>query len=179
MKKVVIINSTALRLKIVAEVFAKKYPEQEIDFIPLDVPYECSDILDRMECLAVMRDAVGMAKQEIPDAAYYVAMRGRFQETKEGLEESALVVVINEKGIESYSQAVSFQVPDALAEEVRKGVKFAKAVEKIYGLSGVRDGGGYCGFLTNGLVTKADQYFDPLVIALSSLDAKSREGEKN
>ncbi len=173
MKQVIIINSGTLKLALVSNAFATKFPEQEFEFFPLDVSYSGSDILSKDECLSVIRNSIGVAQKEIPNADYYVMMRGRFEETASGMEECALVVIRSANNLESHSQAVSFQVPDELATLVRSGVKFAKAVEQTYQITNVKDGTGYCGYLTDGIVTKGDQYFQATVIALSSLDKKS------
>jgi len=175
MKKIILINSGPLKLNLVTKVFAQKFPDQEFEITPFDMPSKGSDILSKENCLKILRNAVDQAQQEHPDANYYIMMRGRFEETPTCMEECALVLVRNKENIESYSQAVSFEVPEKLAVLVRDGVNWSKAIEQTYDLSGVKEGSGFCGYLTGGLVTKGDQYFHALVVALSGVVLKQNE----
>jgi non-canonical (house-cleaning) NTP pyrophosphatase len=169
MKKIIIINSGPLKFNVTAKAFSSVMPEEEFYFEPFEVPHEGTDILTKKDCLQIMNSSIETTKNAIPDANFYVFMRGRFEETDRGMEESAIVLIQDNLGIQSISNAVSFEVPEVLAYKLRSGTKFAKAVEETYNLKGVKEGGGYCGYLTNGVVTKSDQYFHATVIALSSL----------
>lgn len=167
-QKVLIINPTPLRGKVISEAFKKCFPDKDFDFLSFSSPYSGSDILAKRDCIEMIRQAISDARKE-HNADFYIYMRGRFEETPEGLEESALVLIQDHEGKESSSSAVSFQVPEKVAELVRMGTKFGPAVEQVYGIENVKEGNGFCGFLTKNIVTKSDQYLHAVIIALSSL----------
>ena len=172
MNKIIIVNSGPLKFNVVAKAFASLFPEEEFYFESYEVPYDGTDILSKNDCLKIMNNALDVAQNAISDGAYYIFMRGRFDETSSGMEECAIVLVRDQTGKQAISNAVSFEVPEILANKLKSGIKFAKAVEETYHLVGVKEGGGYCGYLTNGVVTKSDQYFQATVVALSTLIKK-------
>ncbi len=187
--KVVLINGGALKNRVLGRVLSALLPHTrfaadvgfEIEYQIVEVPSasEGVHIISKEDCLSLMRAKINEARIENPDASYYIFMRGRFDDipatenAAKMMEECALVLVQNNGGangkiIEAYSQAASFEVPEEIADLVRAGVSFSKAVETVTKTEGVKEGSGFVGILTKNSVTKEEQYFQPLAIAFSS-----------
>lgn len=167
-KRIVLINAGPLKLEVVGRAFSSLFPEAEFDIQAFEYDDKKSHITPFNECLEYMRLVVSDAKNNIPDAGYYIFMRGRFDDLVERMNESALVLIQDSFGNEGYSQAASFEVPESIAQQLREGISFSTAVEKVYNAKGVKEGSGFVGILTKSVVSKAEQYFQPVVIALST-----------
>ena len=167
-KKVILIKGGSLKLRVVTRAFSLAFPEEIFEFVSLDSVAKEDQVISKAECLARMRSVIFEAKSNYLDASYFVFMRGRFEDDGLNMEESALVMVQDDFGNEGYSQAASFVVPEKVAQLVRDGISFSKAVEEVYCVPGVKEGSGFVGILTNGVVMKEEQYFQPTAIALSS-----------
>ena len=177
-KNILLLNPSPLKEKIVAEAFSKVFPESlnKIDSYGLELK-NFNHVVPKESALKSLREFSLEARNCEPKYDYYVLMLGRFDDYQSYMEESALVLVQNKQGIEGYSQAASFLVPDKVASLLRQGVPFSKAVEQAFNLQNVKEGTGFVGYLTNKVVTKGEQYFQPLVIALSTCIMKEKEAK--
>jgi len=172
-KKVLLIRGGALKKRVVGRAFNALMPDTACEIIELENELPDTDqIISKEECLGKMRQAISKFRLLYPDCHYFVFMRGRFDDDGSKMEECALVMIQDQAGNEGVSQAASFEVPERVAELVRNGESFSSAVEKVYSIEGVREGSGFVGILTKGLVVKEEQYFQATAIALASCLAR-------
>lgn len=177
-KHILLLNPSPLKEKIVLEAFSKVFPGylNKIDSYNLELK-NFNHIVPKESALKALREFSLQARKNEPKYDYYLSMVGRFDDHENYMEESALVLVQNKQGIEGYSQAASFLVPDKVTSLLRQGVSFSKAVEQVFDLENVKEGTGFVGYLTEDIVTKGEQYFQPLVIALSTCIMKEKEAK--
>jgi non-canonical (house-cleaning) NTP pyrophosphatase len=170
---VVIVNSSSLKLKILKNVFSAYLPKIEFKFIESEIDNFSGDSIGRDDCIDLMRVKISEARLKYPNATYYVFMRGRMEDDGNLMQEFALVLIQDLIGNEGISDAASFEVPKEIANLVRSGVSFSTAVEQVFKVPGVKNGSGFVGILTNGVVMKEEQYFQPAVIALATCAKKA------
>lgn len=67
-----------------------------------------------------------------------------------------------------FGRSGGIELPDALALEVlNNGVELAAAIDKFTGMSGIRDGQGAWGILSNDLITRREAFRIALVAAFA------------
>ena len=171
--KIIIIKGGELKTRVVSRAFSQLLPNNNYEYLSFEVSASEQHIISKDECLKLMQQKIAEAKLEYPDALYFIFMRGRFDDFGLRMEEAALVLIQDSAGNEGVSQAASFEVPSKVADLVRQGVSFSKAVEAVYAVENVKEGSGFVGILTNSIVTKEEQYFHPTAIALATCISKS------
>ncbi len=123
-----------------------------------------------LKIVEAIKSGIAKARRLIPEAAYYVGMEGGIIEKGQEAEEAAYVLIYGEQeGRFSMSKAASFQIPSKVLVDVKNGIPFATSVEKNFKAQDVKRGGGFINILTQGIITKRDLYFQPLVIAFSQI----------
>ncbi|HMO17824.1 MAG TPA: DUF84 family protein [Oligoflexia bacterium] len=170
--KIMLIRGGSLKKEVIGRAFLSLLKVEDPEIFEYEGKTSSLHIISKNDCLKMMRDEIEEARREMPDISYFINMRGRFDDIGHCLEECALVLIQDKNGNESFSQAASFLVPEEISDMVRDGVSFSKAVEQVTGVSGVKEGSGFVGILTKGIVMKDEQYFQPTVIALSGLIQK-------
>lgn len=167
--KVLLITSSQLKLNVLTRVCRELVPNVECNISQyVGAPKRYNHYTSKENSLKELRAASQEVISQYPEFDYYVSMIGRFDDFTDYMEECALVLVQAASGEEGYSQAASFLVPEEVSLLLRQGVSFSEAVEKVYTLNNVKEGSGFVGFLTKGIVDKAEQYFQPLAIAFST-----------
>lgn len=79
---------------------------------------------------------------------------------------SAWVVAVDEAGVVGSARSAAFALPPFLAARVANGMELGDALDDAYGLRRAKDGPGAAGVLSRGLVTRAELYRQPVLLAL-------------
>ena len=170
MNKIILASASRVKLNVVQNVMGALGKSGEFEIIPIALEKEGREPNGEKELEEQLSAALSECRKQYPDAAYYIAMEGGVVERKDGMHELAMVLASEGKSLDiARSDAVSFPIPEKIAQKVREGMPFAQAVESITNVFGIKEGGGFIGMLTNNIVTKEDLYFQPASVALSRL----------
>ncbi len=107
-------------------------------------------------------------KKLAPGQNYYCSIEGGLVEDEEDLYVFAFLIVEDENGLQSRSQAARFKLPENLASLVKAGKELGEADDIVHGRTNSKQGDGTVGSLTNQLITRTDYYEHPAILALSS-----------
>jgi non-canonical (house-cleaning) NTP pyrophosphatase len=167
--KITLSTTNTYKKRILEEAAKKVFPGKEIEVLQTSSQPTHPEPLTEFDHIAALQQSIKDAKKSIPDSSIYVSMLGGMRELFDEMYEVAGVLVApNQEGMESFSSCTSFRVPDNIAEQVRNGTAFAEAIRPLFKTDD-RPEDGFVSLLTNGVVTKYDQYFQATVVALSQL----------
>jgi inosine/xanthosine triphosphatase len=79
------------------------------------------------------------------------------------------VAVVDREGRTGLASAARFQLPDAVADQVRAGRELSAVVEDLTGIRGIAKKGGAMGWLTNGQVTWRDATLQAVHFAFATV----------
>lgn len=170
MKKIVITSTNPVKLNVVKRVAAALFPAETFEYMPLPLETSGQEPIGKQMVMKQISIALDSAVSQVSDAEYYVCMEGGMVDDGENMDEVAYVTVRNNRGASATSNCASFPVPKTIADEVRKGKGFAEAVDEFFKTNGTKQGGGFVSILTDGRINKEDHYFQPTMIAFSSLN---------
>ena len=149
---------------------SRLYPNQEFAFILLSLEKDGPEPIGRSNILKQIQDALDQSKIEIPYASYYVCAEGGMEIFDDEMHETAYAVVNTSSGGKGVSSFASFRVPTWIANEIKHGKGFGEAVDELYKTQGTKQGGGFAGILTGGVVSKEEHCMQALAFALASAD---------
>jgi non-canonical (house-cleaning) NTP pyrophosphatase len=169
MKKVVILSESLIKISLVKDVISHFFPNDEIEYISLALEKDGPEPFGDEEIIKQATESIAQAISQISDASFYIGMEGGMVDIDNRMVEIAKAVIQDNEGNVSISNCTTFDVPPAIAKNVRKGADFAESVDLFFKTKGTKLGGGYFSILTAGLVTKKDHYTQAVASALGKL----------
>ena len=117
------------------------------------------------ETLVGAKNRALFAQSHQSDADYWVGIEGGIEETHDGMEVFAWVVILsNSKS--GQSRTSTFYLPSKVAELVGNGVELGEANDQVFSEINSKQKGGAVGSLTNGLLGRTEYYVQPVILAL-------------
>ena len=106
-------------------------------------------------------------------ADYFVAIEGGFYQKQvgENFWQTGTVLVSGKFPLHAKMEVsvIEFMLPDELSKKIGDGQGAGSAADELQGTTNSKQRGGITGYVSNGLVSRYDAYFHPLVIAFSQL----------
>lgn len=168
--KIILTSANPVKIQVVQKAIDNLFFNQAINLLSLDLEEKGAEPFGEDAIISQITSSIQQARQLHPNALYYIGMEGGIVEKDYGTYEAAFAVVENNTGeIQGISQSVSFPIPNQVAELVKSGVPFGKAVDQIFNTTDIKTTKGFIGLLTNDLVDKQDLYYQPTIVAFSKL----------
>jgi len=165
-KKIIVASQNPVKIKAAHSGFAQMMPESTFEFVGLSVPSGVSDqpITD-IETYQGAENRVLKAKEENPDASFWVGIEGGIEEKGSEMYAFAWIVILSlhQKGI---SRTATFQIPPKIASLIREGVELGKADDIVFGHTNSKHHLGSVGILTKGLIDRMQLYTPAVCFAL-------------
>jgi non-canonical (house-cleaning) NTP pyrophosphatase len=169
MNKIVVASKSPLKAQVVRDAAKEVFPESDFEIVQCDVETDASEPIGRDLLVSEIKNHMDMSRSLVSDGFLYIGMEGGIENTDQGMEEIALVVVRHSNGLEAVSRSASFPVPPSIANLVKSGIPFAKAVDQVYSTVDIKNTQGFVGLLTDNIVDKYKLYFQPTAIVLSRI----------
>lgn len=101
------------------------------------------------------------------DADYGFGLEGNTVETSHGMFLAGWVVVVDKKGEKGIASSGTIQLPEKIAEEVRKGKEVGPASDLHFSTHNIKQKEGTVGLLTNNLLTRKSAFERGVICALA------------
>jgi inosine/xanthosine triphosphatase len=105
------------------------------------------------------------AKALIADADFWVGVEGGVCPVAEGMEAFGWMAILGIRQ-RSLSRSASFLLPPQIAHQISSGHELGPAMDVLFKEKDSKTKGGAVGLLSNGLVSRAQLYEQPLLLAL-------------
>ena len=165
--KIVVASKNPVKLKAVEMGFKKMF-EKNPEIIGISVPSNVSD--QPMSDEETQRGAFNRAKNaknENPDADYWVGLEGGVEEENGDLHAFAWMTVIDKKGKIGKGKTGTFILPKKVADLIiKEGKELGEADDIVFNKKNSKQDNGAIGILTGDVLTRASFYADAMVLAL-------------
>ena len=165
-KLVVVASKNPVKVNATLEGFTKMIPREDLTFRSVDVPSNVSD--QPMTDDETMQGALNRArnaKNEEPEADFWVGIEGGIEDTEHGMMAFAWVVILSADK-EGRSRTSTFHLPPKVKDLIHKGVELGHANDQVFGEKNSKHKGGAVGSLTGGILDRTEYYVQPVLLAL-------------
>lgn len=165
--KVIVASENPVKLDATRRGFERVFPDEEIENEGVKtasgVPDQpMSDEETRRGAYNRLRELQGRGQE----ADYFISIEGGVENVDDTIAAFAWIVISDTNGRTGESRATSFKHPPAIAKGVWQGSEAGHVGDELFGDDNIKQKGGILGKLTGGVITRADQYVDAVVLAL-------------
>lgn len=166
MQTVIVTSTNPVKIEATRAGFAALFPAQDFHFEGLSADSGVSpQPMSYAETLQGARNRIASARRLRPGAACYVGIEGGVEDTAEGMEVFAWVVVQAGR-LEAKARTAVFYLPQEVAGLVRQGYELGAADDIVFGRQHSKQQNGAVGLLTADAVTRASYYTQAVILAL-------------
>lgn len=166
--KIVVASRNPVKVNATQQAFEAVF-KQQFEVVGISVASEVSDQpMTDSETLIGAKNRVKNAQLAMPDADYWVGIEGGVQTRDEQIEAFGYTVIAH-KGQLLQSKSAIIPLPTELQRRILAGEEMGPVMDDLFKDVNTKQKGGAVGLLTNGLVSRADLYYQPLVMALIPL----------
>jgi len=108
------------------------------------------------------------ARQQVPQADYWVGVEGGIEEREGEMAAFAWVVVVTGKMI-GKARTATFYLPPSVSALVRQGKELGEADDIVFGRSNSKQENGAVGLLTGNIIDRTGLYEQAVVLALAPI----------
>lgn len=163
---VIIASKNPVKIQATQTGFRRMFPEKSFDFKAVAVPSDVGDQpMTHAETKSGAANRASNAKNEYPDADFWIGIEGGVHDDEFGMQAFAWIVV-HSKDKSNQAQTAVFYLPEAIAEMVRAGTELGEADDIYFGRSNSKQKDGAVGILTNGEIDRKAYYEHAMVMAL-------------
>lgn len=166
MKTILVASLNPVKIQAALTGFRRMFPEEEFlaegVSVPSGVPHQP---LTRAETLLGARNRAAGVSQQRPDADFCVGIEGGVEDSAEGLEGFAWVVILA-GGREGKGCSGTFFLPPPVAELVRAGKELGEADDIVFGRTNSKQENGAVGILSGDVLDRARFYEQAVILAL-------------
>ncbi|WP_420316975.1 inosine/xanthosine triphosphatase [Ekhidna sp.] len=164
--KVIVASKNPVKINSARNGFNQMFPTEAIEIEGISAPSGVSDQpMTNSETLQGAKNRAEFVKKEVPDADFWVGIEGGIEDTSDGMEAFAWVVILskNQKG---QSRTSTFYLPPKVRELVLQGVELGHANDQVFEEHNSKQKGGAVGSLSNGLLGRTEYYEQAVILAL-------------
>ena len=107
-------------------------------------------------------------REAVPGADFWVGIEGGIEETADGMNAFAWIVVSSASTC-GKSRTATFPVPHAIADLIRQGVELGHATDQVFGRENTKHKGGAIGVLSDNVIDRTMLYEHGALMALVAL----------
>lgn len=164
--KIIVASKNPVKINTTLDGFKKMFPEQEFEIEGVSVP---SGVADQpktdKETFEGANNRSLTAKQQFPNADFWVGIEGGIEDT--GTEMTSFAwIVIQGRNLTGKSRTGTFLLSPKVAELIRSGLELGDADDKIFGMKNSKQQNGAVGILTKDLLTRQSFYEVSVILAL-------------
>ncbi len=164
--RVIVTSKNPVKLEATKQAFKQVFSDKEIDFEVVTVPSGVSDQpMSEAETMKGAKSRAKNAKEQLPDADYWVGIEGGVQIVGGEMLTYAWIYVLG-KGLEGKARSASFYLPEKIKVLVESGKELGDADDIVFGKSNSKQQNGAVGILTHDIITRTALYIPAIVLAL-------------
>ena len=149
--------------------FQRVFPGDEFGTESYDAPSGVSDQpKSDGETLRGARNRMHAVRGALPDSDFWVGIEGGIEDTANGMNAFAWIVVCSELTC-GQSRTATFPLPPAIAKLVREGVELGHATDRVFGRTNTKHNGGAIGVLSDNVVDRTMLYEHAGIMALVAI----------
>jgi inosine/xanthosine triphosphatase len=165
--KIVVASENPVKLAATREAFATLLPDAMLEMIPTSVASGVSEQPSSdAETRRGARNRAANAREQQPDADYWVGLEGGIEVFEELLMAFAWMVIVDRSGRLSDARSATLPLPPAVKKLIAGGMELGDANDQVFATVNSKQGGGAYGLLTDGLYTRESIYTQTLILAL-------------
>lgn len=164
--RVVVASENPVKIAAVKRGFTKMFPRRKFLFFQVKVPSGVPDQpWGEKETWQGALNRAQEAKKVKPMADYWVGIEGGVEKKDGSLLSLAWVVILGKEKI-GQARTAAFFLPPAVASLVNKGKELGEADDLVFQKENSKQKMGAIGLLTDGVINRADYYYQAVVMAL-------------
>jgi len=164
--KIIVASKNPVKINTTLDGFKKMFPEQEFEIEGVSI---ASGVADQPksdeETFNGANNRSLAAKQEYPNADYWVGIEGGISDTGSEMTSFAWIVIQGKENM-GKSRTGTFLLSPKVAELIRSGLELGDADDKIFGMKNSKQQNGAVGILTKDLLTRQSFYEVSVILAL-------------
>ncbi|MGJ3233560.1 MULTISPECIES: inosine/xanthosine triphosphatase [Marivirga] len=165
-QKIIIASKNPVKIEATQAGFHRMFKNESFVFEGISVPSEVRDQpMSNKETLDGARNRAKNAKDQFPNAEYWVGIEGGIHDDVFGMQAFAWIVILSNEKL-SQAQTAIFYLPEPIANMVRGGVELGAADDQYFGRSNSKQKDGAVGILTKGEIDRKAYYEHAMVMAL-------------
>ncbi|WNB18661.1 inosine/xanthosine triphosphatase [Marivirga arenosa] len=163
--KIIIASQNPVKIEATKIAFQKMI-DDDFSFEGINVPSNVRDQpMDHKETLLGAKNRAQNARDNKPNADYWVGIEGGIHNDEFGMQAFAWIVILS-KTKNSQAQTAVFYLPEPIAEMVNNGIELGEADDIYFKRSNSKQKDGAVGILTNGLIDRTQYYEHAIIMAL-------------
>jgi inosine/xanthosine triphosphatase len=122
--------------------------------------------LSQSETAQGAQQRVQNAQSQFPEADFWIGIEGGVHPLNDSMEAFGWVVIKHQSGQQSEARSAGFLLPPKIAAELLKGRELGPVNDEVFGKHNSKHQSGAVGLLTNDLISRAELYYQAIVMAL-------------
>jgi inosine/xanthosine triphosphatase len=172
MRTVIVASENPVKINVAKRAFAGVFPKEEFNFIAIRSESGVSEQPMDDETKKGAENRLRYIIERHEDADFWISQEGGLCRDKDRLFERAWILVTDKSGFVSESSTAQFYLPKLMTEYINGGLELGHAADKFFNGKNSKHGIGAIGYLTDGLIDRAEYYLPAAIIALSALKHK-------
>ncbi len=165
-KKIVVASQNPIKIRAVDSGFKQMMPNNEFEIIGMNVPSGVSDQpMTDMETYQGAKNRVWKAKEEMPQADFWVGIEGGIEEKEGEIYAFAWIIILTEEK-KGESRTATFQIPPKVVALIKQGIELGIADDMVFGHANSKHHLGSVGILTHGEINRMELYSPAVCFAL-------------
>lgn len=167
MSTIIVASKNPVKIEAASLGFQRMLAGSQFDLRGISVPSGVPDqpTSDAQTLIGATNRANAASKLE-PQADFWVGIEGGIEDTAEGMEAFAWVVVKSNSGKMGKGKTGTFFLPKRIAELVRQGKELGEADDIVFGRKNSKQENGAVGLLTQNVIQRTDFYVLAVILAL-------------
>lgn len=166
-QRIVVASANPAKVKAAELGFSRMFPDKEFSFLGLSVDSGVTDQpMTDDETFAGALNRAMSAREEQPEAEFWIGLEGGLQEEGDDFYAFAWIVILGPDELQGKSRTGTFAIPPAVTELVRNGKELGEADDIVFGQTNSKQSSGAIGILTHGILDRAAYYAEAVLMAL-------------
>ena len=167
MQKIIIASKNPVKIQAALDGFIRMFSDQAFEGEGVSVASGVSDQPQSSEeTLRGARQRVKNASTQYPHADFWVGIEGGIEETCNGMEAFAWIVVRSRDGYDGIGKTGSFFLPQKIVDLIKQGKELGEADDIVFGRTNSKQENGAVGLLTDNIIHRKDYYTAAIILAL-------------
>ncbi len=167
MKKIIVASKNPVKIQTTQNAFEKMFPLEAFELEGISVESGVSDQpLSNEETLEGAINRSKNAKEEKPEAHFWVGIEGGIEEFGDDLRTFAWITILGKNGFLSRASTGDFLLPPEVAKLVKEGKELGEADDIVFKKENSKQANGAVGLLTDDVLTRTSFYETAVILAL-------------
>lgn len=164
--KIIVGSKNPIKINSVKLGYQKVFSNLEFELEGVSVPSDVSDQpMSNQETLDGALNRATHAKNDFPDAKFWVGIEGGIERMGEEMMAFAWIVILS-RDRKGKARTGTFFLPPKVVELINQGKELGEADDIVFGQSNSKQKNGAVGILTNNIIDRTQFYVEAMVLAL-------------